>query len=305
MRIRHHEGKAAAASEVAEPAFPHPDGWFCAGFSAQWRAGTTRTVPMAGKDVVIYRTRKGVLRAIEPYCPHMGAHLGVGGKVEGEQLLCPFHHFRFSTDGQCVSTPYGKPSKAPLTLLPSQERHGIVWVWLHHAGEPPSWELSDALTGIGDRAPQAYHQVELAGYPQDIAENIADYGHFLTLHGMAALDVISPMEFNGPLSQIEVRVRRRFSLITLDSRIHAQLLGLAGFAAVLRMPRLPYRVIVWAVPFPTPGSTVPTGRSASTAGGRSSSTRRRTQPRGRNEFGLPPGRGQRLPSGGLRALRRM
>ncbi|MEU3753750.1 Rieske 2Fe-2S domain-containing protein [Streptomyces olivoreticuli] len=210
-----------------------------------------KTVPLAGKEVVIYRTRKGVLKAVDPYCPHLGAHLGVGGKAEGEQLVCPFHQFRFSVDGVCVATPYGNPPKASLTAFPVEEKYGIVWVWTHHAGEPPTWQPSDGLVGIGDTAPQAHRQVDLAGYPQDVAENVADYGHFPTLHGMETFEVALPIRYSGPFARIEVRVRRRFPLVTLESHIHGQLLGLAGFAAVLGMPRLPYRVVTWVLPTPT------------------------------------------------------
>ncbi|WP_425436809.1 Rieske 2Fe-2S domain-containing protein [Mycobacterium rhizamassiliense] len=41
----------------------------------------------------MYRTKSGLARAIEAYCPHLGAHLGHGGKVLGDELHCPFHAF--------------------------------------------------------------------------------------------------------------------------------------------------------------------------------------------------------------------
>ena len=70
-----------------------------------------------GEDVVIYRTAGGVLRVVEPYCPHLGAHLGYGGKVQGEELVCPFHHFRFDASGACAATSYGT---APLGVAGGQ-----------------------------------------------------------------------------------------------------------------------------------------------------------------------------------------
>jgi phenylpropionate dioxygenase-like ring-hydroxylating dioxygenase large terminal subunit len=35
------------------------------------------------KEVVLYRTFSGGVRACEPYCAHIGAHLGHGGMVGG------------------------------------------------------------------------------------------------------------------------------------------------------------------------------------------------------------------------------
>ncbi|WP_420437385.1 Rieske 2Fe-2S domain-containing protein [Candidatus Poriferisocius sp.] len=37
-----------------------------------------------GKDLVLYRTESGEARLIDAYCPHMGAHIGAGGKVDGD-----------------------------------------------------------------------------------------------------------------------------------------------------------------------------------------------------------------------------
>lgn len=58
---------------------------------------------------------------MDAYCPHLGAHLGIGGTVEGETLRCPFHAFRFDTGGVCVATGYG--TKPPPTA------RARVWVW--------------------------------------------------------------------------------------------------------------------------------------------------------------------------------
>ncbi|MEV6419914.1 Rieske 2Fe-2S domain-containing protein [Streptomyces sp. NPDC051662] len=48
-----------------------------------------------GEDLVAYRTREGIVRVVDPYCPHLGAHLGFGGLVDGENIVCPFHHFAY------------------------------------------------------------------------------------------------------------------------------------------------------------------------------------------------------------------
>ena len=107
------------------PWLPYPSGWFCVGFSRELPAGRVITRRFMGEDVVVYRTRAGAVRAVRPYCPHLGAHLGVGGTVEGELLVCPFHRFAFDPDGVCTKVPGGRPPRARLDHYPVREQNGI------------------------------------------------------------------------------------------------------------------------------------------------------------------------------------
>ena len=44
---------------------------------------------------------------VDAYCPHLGANLGVGGRVHGNCIECPFHGWQFDGEsGQCVKIPY-------------------------------------------------------------------------------------------------------------------------------------------------------------------------------------------------------
>src|SRR5688572_18786269 len=81
-----------------------PSGWFMLALSSELPIGKVLTKRLAGRDVVLFRTESGRAAAVDPYCPHMGAHFGHGGCVKGETLVCPFHAFRFATDGKCVGT---------------------------------------------------------------------------------------------------------------------------------------------------------------------------------------------------------
>ncbi|CAD5920211.1 Phenylpropionate dioxygenase and related ring-hydroxylating dioxygenases, large terminal subunit [Streptomyces sp. KY75] len=90
---------------------------------------------------MLYRLGSGSLRAVRPYCPHLGAHLGLA-KVDGDDLVCPFHAFAFGPDGACVRTGYGTPPpRSTLTRLPVHEANGAVFVWRHYDGREPDWEI--------------------------------------------------------------------------------------------------------------------------------------------------------------------
>jgi phenylpropionate dioxygenase-like ring-hydroxylating dioxygenase large terminal subunit len=70
-------------------------------FSDERKPGGVAARIVAEQDLVAFRTASGVACAFDAYCPHLGAHVGIGGKVVGETLRCPFHAFRYDTAGAC------------------------------------------------------------------------------------------------------------------------------------------------------------------------------------------------------------
>lgn len=60
-----------------------------------------------GEHFAVFRTSEGAAYVLDAYCPHLGAHLGVGGRVVGDCVECPFHGWQFrGADGQCTAIPY-------------------------------------------------------------------------------------------------------------------------------------------------------------------------------------------------------
>ena len=59
---------------------------------------------MAGQNMVVYRGKDNVVYALEAYCLHMGANLGVGGEVVNQSCVqCPFHGWLYDgKSGHCV-----------------------------------------------------------------------------------------------------------------------------------------------------------------------------------------------------------
>src|SRR3546814_16492534 len=83
-------------------------------------AGELRNVTLFGQEWVLFRTESGKPGMSDPYCPHLGAHMGHGGKVCGEHLRCPFHHWEYHTEGWCKNIPYAKvtPTTAKKHAIP-------------------------------------------------------------------------------------------------------------------------------------------------------------------------------------------
>ncbi|PKW16345.1 Rieske 2Fe-2S domain-containing protein [Saccharopolyspora spinosa] len=233
----------------APPPLPYPNGWFCVGFSTEWLPGVVQTRPFMGEDLVIYRTRSGKLRASRPYCPHLGAHLGAGGTVDGEHLVCPFHKFSFDVDGKCVRTPFGPPPRASLSLVEITEAYGIVWAWHHHNGDAPSWQLPD-LDLPSDHAP-VYRATDMAGHPQEVCENSFDYGHIQPLHGVEFLGEVSPPRADGPFYDINIKLNRRMPLLgNLQHLVSGKVIGLGGICVVVDLAQVGVRSVNWVLATP-------------------------------------------------------
>jgi phenylpropionate dioxygenase-like ring-hydroxylating dioxygenase large terminal subunit len=225
---------------VAElrPRRPYPNGWFAVAFAEELSPGRVLRRRLMGEDVVVYRTRSGVVRAVGPYCPHLGAHLGHGGWIEGEDIVCPFHHFAFGVDGTCVRTGYGtRPPAARLVRHEVREVNGAILVWHHADGAPPSWEVAERPT---DGYPSPFrHVTTIVDHPQDIVENAIDIGHIGPVHGYRNVRVRRPFTPTGPSFAIDATGERMFPLagpveIVFDIVVH----GLGHIWVEATIPRL-------------------------------------------------------------------
>ncbi|MFD4998151.1 Rieske 2Fe-2S domain-containing protein [Streptomyces buecherae] len=200
------KGTARAPSPSKEqPQLPYPDGWFAVATSGEVRPGKVLTRRLKGEDVVLYRTTSGRLSVVRPFCPHLGAHLGHGGTVRGDNLVCPFHQFQFDPEGTCVKTAYGTPPpKARLATLDFREVDDLVFVWSHAEGKAPQWEV-EGIMGAGFRTPRCT-RFALAAHPQDVAENFVDFGHFGTLHKVS-MAPLGDQEIDGHLMRFQYQIR--------------------------------------------------------------------------------------------------
>lgn len=185
---------------------PFPKGWFAIGFSSDFAKGEIVTRHYFGQDIVVYRTADGELRATEAYCPHVGAHLGHGGRVEGDRLRCPFHGWCFDGTGQCVEIPGTSriPPRARLRTWPMRELNGVAFVHFDADGGPSTWDIpvlpEEGWTG------NRTILWSVRTHTQEVHENVVDPAHLAPLHGVErAVVARCPLE-DGPTFNIALNL---------------------------------------------------------------------------------------------------
>jgi 3-ketosteroid 9alpha-monooxygenase subunit A len=168
-----------------------PKGWFVVAFSDEIAKGQAVRLKYFGEEMVAFRGEDGNVHVLDGYCAHMGAHLGAGGKVVDNCVVCPFHSWKYAGTGECVAIPYAKkiPTKARQKAWLTREVNGVVL--LHHdsTGAPPEWDIPVIPEhGAPDWLPWARNMYHVKTHPREIIENIADKGHFPTVHKTEIVD---------------------------------------------------------------------------------------------------------------------
>ncbi|BAZ50087.1 Rieske (2Fe-2S) region [Nostoc sp. NIES-4103] len=174
------------------PLTSFPNGWFRVAYSEELPVKGVQPLHYFGKNLVLFRTEDGVAHVMDAHCPHLGAHLGHGGRIIGNTVQCPFHGWCFNGDGQCVEIPYTKkiPAKAQLQPWTVREINGLIMVWYHSQKEAPSWEIP-LLSEYNSSEWTPFRTVgkwRIRSHVQDINENGIDAAHFLAVHGIDSVD---------------------------------------------------------------------------------------------------------------------
>jgi phenylpropionate dioxygenase-like ring-hydroxylating dioxygenase large terminal subunit len=68
---------------------------------------------LLGEPLVLWRGRDGTPRAMSDVCIHRGTALSLG-KVIGDEIVCPYHAWRYGPGGRCTAIPQlADPTRVP------------------------------------------------------------------------------------------------------------------------------------------------------------------------------------------------
>jgi len=109
--------------------------WYYALPSHALKAGTTTHRTLLGEPVLLGRDAAGQAFALKDTCPHRGTLLS-RGLFNGREVQCPYHGWRFATDGRCTAIPSQlsdqKPQpgdiRTPTYRLAEQD--GNIWIYM-------------------------------------------------------------------------------------------------------------------------------------------------------------------------------
>jgi phenylpropionate dioxygenase-like ring-hydroxylating dioxygenase large terminal subunit len=157
--------------------------WHPVAFSTELAADAPSHTDLLGEPLVLWRGADGQPRANLDLCVHRGTALSLGW-VRGDELVCPYHGWRYRADGRCVAIPQladpGRvPAKARIPAFRCQERYGLIWVAL----DEPRWplpdvpELENGAWAVLTAGPYRWH-CDAARQ----VENFTDLGHFPWVH---------------------------------------------------------------------------------------------------------------------------
>lgn len=184
----------SAEYRLGEYAFPR--GWFAVA-SGNEVGRKPLSLRYFGQDLVLYRGASGRTVLLDAYCPHMGTHLGSGensatatspSHMEGDNIRCPFHAWRFGADGVCNHIPYHDgpiPPQARVRSWQVEERYGIVFAWHDPEGLDPDFPVPD-FPEWDDPQVMRWDGLEYLcdlNHPIEIFDNMSDVAHLDHLHG--------------------------------------------------------------------------------------------------------------------------
>lgn len=197
---------------------PMPFGWFQVAWPDEIPSGGAVPRYYFGRHLVAWRDDAGAAHLMDAFCPHLGTHLGHGGTVEGDRLVCPLHNWAFDADGVNVDIPYSERTNraACIRTYPVVERNGLVMAWYHPDELEPQWEVPEIEEFAGgDAWSDVYRKhYSLGCHWQEVAETTADAAHVQAhlvryekqLNGGAPVPVRKPgvesYDWDGPVARM-------------------------------------------------------------------------------------------------------
>src|SRR5204863_1474951 len=114
--------------------------WLAVHRSEDLLPGHAKPIRIMGEDFTLYRGASGRAQVFDNRCPHRGALLHLGW-VEGDDIRCLYHGWKFDCSGQCVEQPAedaGFARKVKIGAYPTREYLGLVYAYFGE-GQPPAF----------------------------------------------------------------------------------------------------------------------------------------------------------------------
>lgn len=134
---------------MREPSLFLRDLWYLAGQASDLKPGGINRRILLGDPVLVARRKDGQAFALRDVCPHRGVPLAASKVGNDGTVTCPYHGWRFGSDGVCAGIPSlvdGQavdPQKISVRTYPLREQDGLLWIYMPAPGResvPPAME---------------------------------------------------------------------------------------------------------------------------------------------------------------------
>jgi vanillate O-demethylase monooxygenase subunit len=157
--------------------------WYVAAWSHNLQCNRPLGVQIIGEPIVLWRTERGKIVALEDRCVHRLAPLSLG-RCEGDKLRCMYHGLVYNMSGAVTEIPGQEviPQQAIVRSFPVVEKHSWIWVWMGEATAadetliPPAVGLDDPNFILG------HGQLDYAAEARLINDNLLDFSHLSYVH---------------------------------------------------------------------------------------------------------------------------
>jgi phenylpropionate dioxygenase-like ring-hydroxylating dioxygenase large terminal subunit len=213
---------------------------------------------LASERLVLFRDNAGQVAALHDQCPHRGVKLSLGKVSKDGCLECPFHGWRFKSDGACKDIPLNpmpeeKRQRFAATAFPVRERGGLIWLYTRPGAEAPDEPL--VPTDLEDAGFGTFFYTETwAAHWTRAMENMLDMPHLPFVHRRTIGGALWRKMTSDSRMEVEVQptpVGFR-TTSTLDDKLNDGFLEWNRpnnmTLTILDMPGRTLRMRIWCVP---------------------------------------------------------
>lgn len=180
---------------------------------------------------VLFRNQQGEIGVMPDRCLHRGAQLSLGKIVDGS-IRCPYHGWRFASDGTLLEVPSDGPTieAAELnkkrgwctTKVPFKVQDGCVWIWPGGSDkltEGPSWRFPEFQN---KDVVQYFMTTDFENEVTHLVQNFMDVPHTVFVHSKwfrnrALLKV--PIDIDVQNGRVKVTYKQESDSIGFTARI--------------------------------------------------------------------------------------
>ncbi|HEY4214843.1 MAG TPA: aromatic ring-hydroxylating dioxygenase subunit alpha [Steroidobacteraceae bacterium] len=157
--------------------------WYVSGWSAELPAEGLVALTLINEPLLIFRTSRGDVVALEDRCCHRQAPLSLGRR-EGDDIRCMYHGLKFDSGGHCIEIPgqASIPSRARVRRYAVAERHSWIWVWM---GEESAADEALIPPAVGLQDPEyslRWGRIDYQANHLLIHDNLCDFSHIAYVH---------------------------------------------------------------------------------------------------------------------------